>query len=111
MIAPQTTFTIDNYPPHWEALVIYGATLNAMDALMISSLFQEKQLIFADKQISAAISTYYGLLQTTISETAKKIKKPTFAPPHSVTGWDIISPPRITGQNWQSWAFLRGAAV
>jgi hypothetical protein len=63
IVAPATSYTIENLPAVWESTVIYGAVAHALRRLVFKLNFQEKAIIFGGRDsISEIISNFSALL-------------------------------------------------
>lgn len=110
MVSPTTEYGKDTYPAYWQDTIILGAALRALDALFVSIIFREKQVIFSDKNVVTNINMYYSRLGTAYETAKTKIKKIHDTSPLAVTGFDTIAPPRVMGSAFRDYIFLKGKA-
>lgn len=111
-VAPYTGFTLANYPHYWRAAIVCGGVMMALEDLFQAPIFRERRLLFSDSDIVGTLSSYYDRVRSSFSDQflAKKARW-SLVHPRGVSGHDIIAPPRVTAQSFQSWAYLRGRGL
>lgn len=111
-VAPYTEYTLKNYPPYWRSAIATGGTMFGLEQIFQAPIYRERRLIFSDVDIVSALSSFYDRLKASFNEQflAKKARWSLVAP-RAISGHDLIAPPRVTAQTYQSWAYLRGRGI
>jgi hypothetical protein len=107
---PYTQFTLTSMPLQWDPYVVCGATAKALRQVMLGTIFRERLLIYSDATQAQGLVNYADKLTEAYEQARTKKTRWSFAAPRGITGYDMIAPPRVTGQNYQSMAFMRGRA-
>lgn len=110
-IAPYTSFTLYSYPDYWRSAIVAGGVTIALEQLFQAPLYRERRLIFSDADIVSTLGSYYDRVRQSFTEAQSKKARPSLVAPIGISGHDIIAPPRVTAQSYQSWAYLRGRGI
>lgn len=110
MQSPVTEYGKDTFPDYWVDTIVTGAAVRALDALFVSIIFREKQVIFADPAVVSNISQYYSRISAAYDMAKTKVKKIHDTSPLAVTGYDTMAPPRVMGSAFRDYIFLKGKA-
>lgn len=108
---PQTSYNLRSYPRAWSQLIVAGAAQKALEQLFMSQIFVERKLLFAQVDVVSTLSGYYNQLSQFWTDSLKQKNRWSLVGPRAISGHDLIAPPRITGQNFWTYAYLRGRAL
>lgn len=111
-VAPYTSFTLDSYPDYWRYAIVCGGIMMGLEQLFQAPLYRERRLLFSDADMVGTLSSYYDRIKSSFKEDfmGKKARW-SLITPRAISGHDIIAPPRVTAQSYQSWAYLRGRGI
>lgn len=111
-VAPYTSYTLSSYPDYWRYAIVCGGIMIGLEQLFQAPLYRERRLLFADADIIGTLGAYYDRIKTSFQQDfmAKKARW-SLVMPRGISGHDIIAPPRVTAQSYQSWAYLRGRGI